>query len=42
MKSPADGLSAHYWDQVIGGTLLRPLAVEENISFDSIARGEAE
>ncbi len=42
MKSPADGLSAHHWDQVIGGTLLRPLAFEENISLDSIARGEAE
>lgn len=42
IKSPGDGLSAHYWDQVIGGTLLRPLAFEENISFDSIARGEAE
>jgi len=42
MKSPADGLSARFWDQVVGATLLRGLAYEEDISFDHLARGEAE
>jgi sialic acid synthase len=42
IKSPGDGLSPQYWDHVVGGTLLRPLGFEENISFDSIVRGEAE
>jgi N-acetylneuraminate synthase/sialic acid synthase len=42
IKSPGDGLSPHYWDQVIGGRLLRPLAADENIGFDGLARGEAE
>jgi sialic acid synthase len=42
LKSPADGLSPHFWDQVIGGTLLRPVDFEEDLTFDHIARGETE
>jgi sialic acid synthase len=42
MKSPADGLAPHYLEQVLGATLLRPLAPDDNITFDVLARGEAE
>jgi N-acetylneuraminate synthase/sialic acid synthase len=42
MKSPADGLSPQYLEQVLGATLLRPLAADESISFEILARGEAE
>jgi len=42
MRSPGDGLSPFYWDQVVGATLVRPLAADENITFDVLARGEGE
>jgi sialic acid synthase len=42
MKSPADGLPPYYLDQMVGATLLRPLAADENLSFEVLARGEAE
>jgi sialic acid synthase len=42
MKSPGDGLPPSMLEQVLGRTLLRPMAPEENISFDILARGEAE
>jgi N-acetylneuraminate synthase/sialic acid synthase len=42
MKCPGDGLPPYYLEQLVGATLLRPLEADENLSFEVLARGEAE
>ncbi|MEO7986915.1 MAG: N-acetylneuraminate synthase family protein [Gemmatimonadales bacterium] len=42
MKSPGDGLSPHLLDQVLGRSLTKPLQPDDPITFDVLARGEAE
>jgi sialic acid synthase len=41
MKSPGDGLPPHLIDQVLGKTLTRPLQADDDITFDTLAQGEA-
>ena len=42
MKSPGDGLPPYALDQVVGKTLTRALQPDDDISFEVLARGEAE
>src|SRR6185437_16451512 len=41
MKSPGDGLPPHLIDQVLGKTLTRRLQADDDITFDTLAQGEA-
>jgi sialic acid synthase len=41
MKSPGDGMPPHLIDQVLGKTLTRPLQADDDITFDTLAEGEA-
>lgn len=36
IKSPNDGLSPRFFDDLVGKTLKRPLSVEENITFEDV------
>ena len=42
MKSPGDGLPPYYLDQILGRTLLAPLAADDNITLELLSQGEAE
>lgn len=42
MKSPGDGLPPYALEQVVGRTLIRPLQVDDDISFEVLSQGEAE
>ncbi|MBA3658514.1 MAG: N-acetylneuraminate synthase family protein [Gemmatimonadales bacterium] len=42
MRSPGDGLSPVHYDRVVGRTLLRALAAEDDITFEVLDQGEAE